>query len=71
MKKKVIGDHIEPKCEYCVHGELSADSIHILCIKKGILEPDYSCKKFIYDALKRTPRRPTEVQQFSAEDFEL
>lgn len=71
MKKKLLGDGIEPKCEYCKNGSLSADGKHVLCIKKGILELDYSCRKYIYDPLKRTPLHPVESQDFSPEDFEL
>ncbi len=71
MKKKIIGENVAPKCEYCKHGTPAADGKHILCEKTGILDLDFACKKYVYDPLKRTPKRPTEAMEFSAEDFEL
>jgi len=48
-----------PKCcEYCRYASTVAVTEDILCEKKGIVAPDYSCRKFIYDPLKRTPRKP-------------
>ena len=70
MKRKIIGN-VEPKCEYCVHGKLTPDKNNILCEKKGVLDKDDYCKKFIYDALKRVPVSALPVQKFSKEDFEL
>lgn len=71
MAKKILGENIDPKCAYCAFGTLTADEKTVLCPKKGILDPDFSCKKFSYDPLKRTPRRPKKLQTFSAQDFEL
>ncbi|MBQ9944957.1 MAG: hypothetical protein IJO68_00360 [Clostridia bacterium] len=71
MKRKIIGN-VEPRCEYCKHGKLSADNESILCPKQGVLSKDFSCKKFSYDALKRVPQKSSPaLQQFSPEDFEL
>lgn len=71
MKKKIVGAGIEPKCEYCKNGSVSADGKHVLCAKTGVLDLDYSCKKFVYDPLKRTPRRMNDTLEFTPEDFEL
>ena len=71
MSKKLLGADISPKCEYCKKGTTSPDGKHVLCEKMGILELDFSCKKFEYDALKRTPRKITISQEFSKEDFEI
>lgn len=71
MKKKIVGAGIEPKCEYCKNGSLAADGQHVLCTKTGILDLDFSCRKFVYDPLKRTPRHPNSTLEFSPEDFEL
>ncbi len=70
MKQKIIGN-VAPKCEYCKHGKLSSDGENILCIKKGVLSRDFSCKKFSYDPLKRIPRELPPLPEFSPEDFEL
>lgn len=69
MKRKVLGN-ITPKCEYCKFGNASGDNT-ILCIKKGILDKDSSCKKFSYDPLKRVPEKKAELPEYSASDFEL
>lgn len=71
MKRKVIGN-VEPKCGYCKNGTPTPDGKRILCTKVGVLEPDYSCKKFSYDPLKRIPSKSVPaLPQFSPEDFEL
>ena len=71
MKKKLIGDNIEPKCAYCKHSKAAPDKTKVLCPKKGVMDLDYSCKKFSYDPLKRVPVRTPDLQQFSKEDFSL
>lgn len=71
MKRKILGDNITPKCCYCKNGCLSADGKHVLCEKAGVLELDYSCKKYVYDPLKRVPQHPTDAMEFTAEDFRL
>ena len=71
MKRKIIGN-VEPKCEYCKNGTPSSDGKKVLCAKVGLLEPDFSCKKFSYDPLKRVPKKSNPpLLQFSPEDFEL
>ncbi len=70
MKRKIIGN-IEPKCIYCTHGKISSDGKSVLCHKKGVVDKDFSCKKFSYDPIKRIPERKPELQQFTAEDFEF
>ncbi|MBR6548946.1 MAG: hypothetical protein IKT68_05305 [Clostridia bacterium] len=59
-------------CRYCEHGQLSSDQTVVLCPKKGIVETDYLCKKYVYDPLKRVPQQPrATMTDFSAEDFSL
>lgn len=72
MKKRLVntGD-IVPACEYCLHGRLSPDGENILCIKRGIMLPYSSCKKYSYDPLKRVPKRFAGFPQFDASDFKL
>ncbi len=71
MKKKILGENVAPKCEYCKNGVPAADGEHILCEKMGILDFNFVCKKYVYDPLKRTPRRPTEAMEFTEDDFKL
>ena len=71
MSKKILGKDIEPKCEICALAITAADGSCILCKKKGVCDFDDVCKKFVYDPLKRTPRRPAELVAFTDLDFHL
>ena len=71
MSRKILGN-IEPKCEYCKIGTLSADKESVLCPKKGIMSKEHFCKKFRYDPLKRIPEdNKPELMKFTPEDFSL
>lgn len=71
MSKRLLGNNIDPKCAYCKFGTLSSDGAHVLCEKKGILDTDYSCKKYCYDPLKREPKKTSLNLDFQQSDFEL
>lgn len=62
---------ITPACKLCAHGIISPDGDSVLCIKTGIRQLDSSCHSFKYDPLKRVPRKPNRVGEFSEEDFQL
>lgn len=46
---------IAPKCDYCQYGKRARDGNKVLCEKRGLVEREYSCTKFIYSPLKRIP----------------
>ena len=46
---------ITPKCEYCQNGKRTNAGDKILCEIKALVDPNYSCNKFIYSPLKRIP----------------
>ncbi len=71
MRYIFFGKDIEPVCEYCEHGQNTKDGKMILCIKKGIVSKEYSCKRFIYSPLKRIPRRPLKLPTMEKDDFKL
>jgi hypothetical protein len=71
MAKKMFGGNIQPACEYCEHGTPSVDSNMVLCKKRGVVSPLYSCRKFKYTPLKRKPLSKPQLPVFSPEDFEL
>ena len=72
MKSKLLNKKdIAPACEYCAYGNMTADKKSVLCAKKGVMRCNSSCKKFIYDPLKRQPKLPMELPKFDASDFEL
>ena len=63
---------IEPRCAYCKRGAL-LDEDQVMCVKKGIVSPAGSCRKFKYDPLKRVPPKPLSVDfsHLKEEDFVL
>lgn len=52
---KYFDKHIEPKCDYCQFGRRAKDGEKVICEKRGLVERDDSCGKFIYSPLKRIP----------------
>lgn len=71
MKKLFNKNDVTPSCSYCIHGKSSPNKESVLCIKKGVVGLDYSCKKFKYDPLKRKPIRPKDIEKFEESDFSL
>lgn len=61
---------IDKMCAYCVHsGKLNEEKC--LCIKKGVVDPDDSCRKFKYDPLKRTPVRQKAKDFSECDDMDF
>lgn len=72
MKKKLTSaKNYEPACKNCAGGRLSPDKTVILCKKKGITDPDFKCRAFKYDPLKRCPRKAPELITADPSEFEL
>lgn len=71
QRKKLFGNKISPACEYCQHGTKSSDNAMILCSKKGVVSPFYSCNKFVYMPTKRIPKRRPNLPRYTADDFKL
>lgn len=71
LKSGLFGRNIDPSCSYCENGSLSSDGSMILCSKKGIVSPYYSCRKFCYAPLKRIPKRPRPLPKYSEDEFSL
>lgn len=55
-KKKLFGNNIKPACKYC---ELckSLENDKFECSKFGEVKAYDSCKKFVYNPLKRIPKK--------------
>ena len=49
----------------------SASGETILCPKRGVVVPYYSCRKFFYSPLKRVPKRLPALPSYSEEEFKL
>lgn len=71
MRRKLYGNNIDPSCEFCVHGRRSSDGKAILCPKKGVMPLYHHCRKFVYDPLKRVPKRPPDISNYQESDFEI
>ena len=63
---------IPRSCTYCRFGT-KLDDGHILCMKRGVVDDTYSCRKFKYDPCKRQPPKPKapDFASYKEEDFEL
>ena len=48
-------------CEFCRFASDLAGTREMLCQKRGVVAKEYKCRKFIYDPLKRVPRRLPEL----------
>ena len=68
---KLTDKDITPKCIYCRHGSPASDAKAVLCIKKGVMRPDSSCRAFSYDILKREPRTKPAMPVYDKKEFEL
>ena len=51
----------ERSCAFCRFAQPVTDRDEMLCRKKGIVPGEYSCRAFIYDPLKRVPRRAPAI----------
>lgn len=71
MKQALFNEDQTPRCEYCKNGNLSPTGREVLCRAKGIVDLSYSCKKYVYDPLKRQPKKMSADTGYSAADFEL
>lgn len=59
FKKKTnyFDKNISPRCSYCEHGKPAKSEGKILCPRCGIVDEDFSCKKFTYSPFKRIPEK--------------
>lgn len=69
--ERLFGNNIRPLCKYCEHMVQVLRDDNLLCDKRGVVAKDYKCRQFIYDPLKRVPRRPKPLEKFKDSDFEL
>ncbi len=67
---------VTPSCSYCRRGT-SIGNGEVACVRRGITSLNGSCKRFIYDPLKREPEIPHYLaknilpEDVSAEDFTI
>lgn len=63
---------IDPRCAYCKRGA-QINEQEVVCVKRGIVPMESSCRSFRYDPLKRIPPRPAvlDTARLKEEDFSL
>ena len=71
MKIKLFGKKIEPACIYCQYGRVNQEGDRVFCLKKGIVNAFGSCRAFLYDPLKRIPKKITLSNDLNEKDFEI
>ena len=52
-------DKIEVFCKYCERASPIVSDSKMVCPKYGVVSSDYKCRRFVYDPLKRDPKRAT------------
>ncbi len=70
-KRPLFGNFVEPACQYCRHARQNADGLTVLCALNGVVAPYYSCRRYQYDPLKRTPSRQPVLPEYDQTDFQL
>lgn len=70
MTRKLFSGRIPPACQYCEKAMKIMEN-QVLCLKKGVVPLDYSCRKYSYDPTKRIPQRPVQLDDFQAQDFSI
>jgi len=70
---KLNPDDQQPKCAICVYSKPFAGLTELSCEKKGVVAPDYICKKFSLDIMAKTSRRKHSLgnKGLSADDFSI
>ncbi len=71
MKYNLFRGDIPPACGYCRLGRPVSGGKSVLCERYGVVSASFSCKKYIYDPLKRIPKKMPPLPAFTEQDFEL
>ena len=70
FRRVPYGSSIAPSCSYCAFGSPAPDGKMVLCSRRGVVSPYYSCRRFRYDPLLRVPHRQ-ELPLMDPTDFTL
>lgn len=68
MSKRRDADY-QKVCLFCENATILKSDNSILCKYNGIVSEDYSCRKYVYDPLKRQPKSPLKIQTLLNEDL--
>lgn len=67
----LFGNNIRPLCRHCEHMIQVLRDDALLCDKHGMVAKDHKCRHFVYDPLKRVPRKPKPLEKYENAEFEL
>ena len=56
-------------CLFCENASRLKDTEDVICRIKGVVSLDFSCRKFVYDPLKREPAQRPVLPEFDKEDL--
>ena len=70
-KKGLFSNEITKCCALCERATKLQDVNTVLCKKRGVVSSEHCCSKFVYDPLKRVPKRITVMAEYSPEDFSI
>ena len=65
MKK----DGIEKYCRYCERAKTLTDRDTVLCDMYGVVSASHKCRKFMYDPMKREPKRLSKTPELEFVDI--
>lgn len=69
-KKKLFGNNIKPSCKYCEMGKAGEGDV-IKCEKFGDVKAYDSCKKFVYNPLKRIPKKELQLANSAVNEIDF
>lgn len=69
MQKNNI--EITKVCDMCENAVCIHDENNVLCRRKGVVNKGYSCRRFSYDPLKRTPQKRRELSLPDLEEMKI
>jgi len=69
----VIMSEYRNKCALCNYGKDVETLSAVMCKYKGLVQPEYSCRRFQLDYLRLNPKRrkPPDFEGFTEEDFSI
>ncbi|MCH5204936.1 MAG: hypothetical protein J1F03_09305 [Oscillospiraceae bacterium] len=69
-KKALFGNNIKPACKYCTLGTPgSGDTIN--CSKFGEVKSYDACKKYVYNPLKRVPKKELQLANSAVNEIDF
>lgn len=68
---KLGAEDRQPACSCCVYSKKLPGLNELSCEKKGIVSPDYVCKKFTLDIMAKTAKRKRSLDKSKIEKMDF